>query len=108
MSLSTDSLLKAFALISREPELLRCIEEMNLHFAREDLFSYPAEAIPGAVLRWLHCYADLELWHEGFLGRPGPSDVETALDLAQQLEELGVEATDERPCHDCDYRNRCL
>lgn len=108
MSPSTDTLLQAYALLAAEPELVRAIEELNLHFSGEELTGCRADQLPGVILRWLHCYADLELWHEVFHDRHAPTDVERVLDLAAGLEALGIEAIDERPCHACDYRNRCL
>lgn len=108
MSLPTETLLKAFALLAAEPLLYRTVEELHLHFAGEDLSGYPAHRVPGVVLRWLHCYSDLELWHEALQERQAPSDIEQAIELAARLEELGIEAENERPCHECDYRGRCL
>lgn len=108
MSHATATLLRAYALLAERAELITAIEEMNLHFSGEELTSYQADQVPGVVLRWLHCYADLELWHEAFHDRQAPGDLDEALDLAARLEELGIEAVDERPCHACGYRNRCL
>ncbi len=108
MNQGTERLLKAYALLATQGELLATIEEMNLHFMGEALTACRADELPGVVLRWLHCYADLELWHEAFNDREPMGDRELALDLAAQLEELGIEAVDELPCHACDYRKRCL
>lgn len=108
MSLSTENLLQAYALLAAEPELFRAVEEIHLHFVGEELCALPALHLPGVVLRWLNCYADLELWHEAFRDQPAPADLERALDLAARMEQLGVEPDGERACHDCDYRNRCL
>lgn len=98
---------KALELLDAQPELMRAIEEIHLHLLGEELSGNPREQVPGIVLRWLHCYADLELWHEALLGRSAPADIERALDLAAQLEELGIEAADERGCLDCEVRTRC-
>lgn len=98
---------KAFEVLDTQPELMRAIEEIHLHLLEEELSANPRERIPGIVLRWLHCYADLELWHEALLGSSAPADIELALDLAAALEELGIEAADERGCQDCEVRKRC-
>jgi len=108
MSLSTETLLKAFALLAAESVIFRTVEELNHHFTGEDLRAYAAERVPGVVLRWLHCYGDLELWQETLRGSPSPVDIEEVLDLAARLEELGIEPEDERSCHDCGFRKRCL
>ncbi|GAB4442878.1 MAG: hypothetical protein OHK0026_09380 [Rhodocyclaceae bacterium] len=107
MALPTETLMKARALIAAQPDLAATIDELHLHFTGQPLHACPEERIPGIVLRWLHCYTDLELWHEALNARPAPPDIELALDLAAELEELGIEADGECGCHRCEYRRRC-
>lgn len=108
MSLPTETLLKAYALLAAESVVFRTVEELHRHFTGDVLLNCAAHRLPGVVLRWLHCYGDLELWHETLRGSPFPVDIEQVLDLAARLEELGVEPEDERSCHNCEFRGRCL
>lgn len=104
----SETLLKAYGLIAQSPDLFGTVEEMHRHFTGEELRNVSLDRAPGVVLRWLHCYGDLELWQEAFHDRPAPTDIEQVLALADQLEALGIEAEGERPCHECEYRKRCL
>ncbi|OIP09731.1 MAG: hypothetical protein COW56_13425 [Rhodocyclales bacterium CG17_big_fil_post_rev_8_21_14_2_50_68_7] len=107
MDSTSETLATARVLIAAQPDLARTVEELHQHFSGEPLHACDEERIPGIVLRWLHCYADLELWHEALHARPAPPDIEFALDLAAQLEELGIEPDGECGCHRCEYRGRC-
>lgn len=107
MPQTSETLLKAYALIAARGELFAAVEDLHRHFSGESLTAVPADQLPGIVLRWLNCYADLELWHEAFAERPSASDVELALDFAAELDELGIEPIGEQACHACDYRSRC-
>lgn len=107
MTERSDLLSRAYALLDAEPEFLRTVEEMHLHFVGEPLASQPREAVPGLVLRWLHCACDLELWQGELSERPPHADLERTLDFVAKLEELGIEPVGETRCIDCGYRKRC-